>query len=470
MNQTPEHSASRREFLKTTGRITAASALAGVVLPHVHAQDSQTLQIALVGCGGRGTGAVNNALHAKEGPIKLVAMADVFKNRLDNSYSTLKRQQDVADRIEVPEDRKFIGFDGYKHAMDMLRPGDIAIFTTPLAFRWVHFQYAIEKKLNVFMEKPLTADAPTSRRMLKLAEEATAKNMKVGVGLMSRHSRHLQQLHQRIEDGELGEINLLRGYRMHGPVGSAFTEKWNGQGSELMYQIQRFHSFLWASGGCYSDFYIHHIDQLCWMKNAWPVKAQGIGGRHYKESSNGKPYVDQNFDSYSVEYTFADGAKMYMDGRCMVGATSIYSSYAHGSKGMAIVSKAGDCSGPSSIFKGQNPAREDMIWSSKVDAKEGDPYVNEWNALVDAIRNDKPHNEVKRGVQASVVTSMGRMSAHTGVEITYDEFMASDFEYAAGADKFTPDSPAPVRADANGFYPVPRPGVITKTEYKPQTA
>src|SRR6266446_2493549 len=162
------------------------------------------------------------------------------------------------------------------------------------------------------MEKPLTADGPTSKRMLKLAEDATAKNLKVGVGLMSRHSRALEELHKRIEDGEIGDVNLLRGYRMHGPVASAFSEKWPGKPSELLWQISRFHSFLWASGGCYSDFYIHHIDQLCWMKNSWPVKAQGIGGRHYRENK-----VDQNFDSYAGEYTFADGTKMYLDGRCM---------------------------------------------------------------------------------------------------------------------------------------------------------
>jgi len=203
-----------------------------------------------------------------------------------------------------------LGFDAYKKAMDCLKPGDIAIFTTPLAFRWVHFTYAIEKNLNVFMEKPLTADGPTSRRMLKLAEEANAKNLKVGVGLMSRHSRGLQELHSRIQDGEIGDIVLMRGYRMHGPVGTmASLPKPKDGISELLWQIQRFHSFIWASGGCYSDFYIHHIDHLCWMKNAWPVKAQALGGRHYRQSPEGLTYVDQNFDTYSVEYTFADGGK-----------------------------------------------------------------------------------------------------------------------------------------------------------------
>src|SRR5881296_2293310 len=305
MNENPTNQTSRREFIKNTGKIAAASALAGVAIPHVHAAENNTIQVALIGCGGRGTGAAGDALSVKNGPIKLVAMADVFEHRLKGSYDTLKRSKDFGKQVEVPEDRKFNGFDAYKKAMDCLKPGDVAIFTTPLAFRWVHFTYAIQKRLNVFMEKPLTADGAASRRMLKLAEEATAKNLKVGVGLMSRHSRALQELHQRIQDGEIGDLILLRGYRMHGPVGSAFSEKWPGQPSELLWQIQRFHSFLWASGGCYSDFNIHHIDHLCWMKNAWPVKAQALGARHYRGN-----HVDQNFDVYSVEYTFADGSKM----------------------------------------------------------------------------------------------------------------------------------------------------------------
>src|SRR5882724_6182682 len=341
MNESSNPLPSRREFIKTAGRFTAASALAGVAIPHVHAAGSSLVQVALVGCGGRGTGAAGNALAATGGPMKLVAMVDVFENKLRSSYDTLVKE--AGDKVEVPQDRKFIGFDGYKKAMDVLKPGDIVILTTPLAFRWVHFTYAIEKKLNVFMEKPLTADGPTSRRMLKLAEDATAKNLKVGVGLMSRHSRAMEELHKRIQDGEIGDLILLRGYRMHGPVGSAFSTKWPGEPSELLWQIRNFHSFLWASGGCYSDFYIHHIDHLCWMKNAWPVKAQALGGRHTKTNPEGEPYVDQNFDTYSVEYTFADGAKMIMDGRCINGCHPIYSSYAHGTKGLAVVANTNDC-------------------------------------------------------------------------------------------------------------------------------
>jgi hypothetical protein len=414
--------------------------------------------VALIGCGGRGTGAAANAMGVTHGPVKLVAMADVFQERLNTSYDAL--MQDHSQNMDVPQDRKFIGFDAYKHAMDSLRPGDIAIFTTPLAFRWVHFTYAIEKGLNVFMEEPLIADGPSARKMLALADEASAKNLKVGVGLMSRHSRALQELQKRIQDGEIGEVILLRGYRMSGPLGSAFSEKWPGSPSELLWQIARFHSFIWASGGCFSDFYIHHIDHLCWMKNAWPVTAQALGGRHYRGTA-----VDQNFDSYSVEYTFDDNTKMYLDGRCEAGCNDIYSSYAHGSKGMAIVSKAGDCGMPSTIYSSQKPERDKMVWQSNVSPDERDPYENEWNDLVAAIRNDKPYNEVPRGVKASVATSMGRMAAHTGQEISFDTMLNHQDVYAPGIEDFTMDSPPPLKSDADGKYPVPMPGIIIHHEY-----
>ena len=463
MSKTTRRGPSRREFLKRTGQAAAASVLMAGAVPRVHAAENNTIQVALIGCGGRGTGAAANAMSVKAGPVKLVAMGDVFENRLKSSIGNLARQ--FPKLVDVPPDRQFIGFDAYQKAMDCLKPGDIAIFATPLAFRWVHFAYAIRKGLNVFMEKPLTADGPTSRRMIKLAEEATAKNLKAGVGLMSRHSRALEELAKRIHGGQIGDIILMRGYRMHGPIG-AFASLPKPPGvSDLLYQVQRFHSFLWAGGGCFSDFNIHIIDQCGWMKNAWPVKAQALGGRHYKQSPDGKAYVDQNFDVYSVEYTFADGSKFLMDGRCINGCMPIYASYAHGTKGMATVSAHGDCGTPSRIFKGQAPERSDVLWQSEVKPDERNPYQNEWNDLVDAIRSDKPYNEVKRGVEASLVTSMGRKAAHTGQEITFEAMLNSDQEYAPGLDKLTMDSPAPVQADAKGTYPRPEPGLKKDREY-----
>jgi predicted dehydrogenase len=390
-------------------------------------------------------------------------MADVFADRLNGSVGELRRGFEA--KMDVPPERQFVGFDAYKKAMDCLRPGDVAIFATPPAFRWVHFTYAIAKNLNVFMEKPVTVDGPTSKRMLKLGEAATAKNLKVGVGLMSRHSRALQELAKRVQDGEIGDIILQRGYRMHGPVGFFSSLPKPAGANELLWQVQRFHSFLWASGGNYSDFYIHIIDHLGWMKNAWPVKAQALGGRHYRQNLDGATYVDQNFDVYAVEYTYADGSKFNFDGRCMTGCQDIYSSYLHGTKGMAVVSKSGDCGMPSAIFKSQTPRRSDMIWESKVKPEESDPYQNEWNDLIEAIRTDKPYNEVERGVMGSAVTSLGRMAAHTGQETTLEDLLNCEHEMAPGLDQLTADSPAPLQAGPNGRYPVPEPGRKKNREY-----
>jgi hypothetical protein len=201
------------------------------------------------------------------------------------------------------------------------------------------------------------------------------------------------------------------------------------------------------------------------MKNEWPVKAQALGGRHYKVSPEGIAYVDQNFDVYSVEYTYSDGTKFFFDGRCMNGCGEIYTSCLQGTKGMGIASKTGDCGLPSSLYKSQTATAADLIWESKVNPDEQDPYQNEWNDLIDAIRDDKPYNEVKRGVEASLVSSMGRMAANTGREITFNEMLQCEHNMAPDIEKFTMDSPAPLLADATGRYPVPQPGIVTTKEY-----
>jgi len=455
MSESTKQVSSRRQFLASSGKVAAATTLAGMAVPRVHAGENNTLQVALIGCGGRGTGAAANALSVKQGPVKLVALADVFENRVQSSHANLKNK--FGDQVDVPKERQFVGFDAYQKAMDCLKPGDIAIFTSPLTFRWVHFTHAIKKGLHVFMEKPLTADGPTSRRMIDLSKQADAKNLKVGVGLMSRHSRALEQLHQRIQDGAIGDIVTMRGYRMSGAVGSAFSKKWPGSPSELLWQIQRFHSFIWASGGCFNDFYIHIIDHCCWMKNAWPIKAQALGGRHFRGN-----YVDQNLDTYSVEYTYPDGTKLFYCGRAIAGCHDEFASYAHGTKGSAIISTSSHHPGRVRTFKGHNFDKESLLWGPP---EEPNPYQMEWEDLTEAIRQDKPYNEAKRGAEASLVTSMGRMSAHTGQIITFDQILNCEHEMAPDVDKFTMDSPPPVPSDKDGKYPVPMPGVNKNREY-----
>ncbi len=453
----PTANASRRDFLMTTGSIATASALAGVAIPSVHAAEDNTIRVALVGCGGRGTGAAGNALSTKEGPIKLVAMADVFKDRLDDSYTQLK--DEYKDKIDVSPDRKFIGFDAHTKAMDCLKAGDVVILTTPPAFRWVHFTYAIEKGINTFMEKPVTVDGPTTRRMLALGEAAKTKNLKVGVGLMCRHCDARAELYNRIRDGEIGDIVLLRAYRQTGPVGSALTPPKPAGISELMYQIRKFHGFLWASGGCFSDFLIHNIDECCWMKDAWPVMAQGTGARCYRGDC-----IDQNFDTYSVEYTFGDGAKLMLEGRNIDGCHQEFASYAHGTKGMAVISSNSHSPARCRIYKGQKMSRADLVWAYP--QPEPNPYQVEWDRLIHAIRKDKLHNEVKRGCEASLVTSMGRMSAHTGQVITFDNILNCKVEFAPEVDRLTLASAAPLRVDEKTkHYPIPQPGIVKDREY-----
>jgi predicted dehydrogenase len=446
----------RRDVIKTTGGVALASALAGVAVPPVHAAEDNTIRVALVGCGGRGTGAAANALSTQNGPIKLVAMADVFPERLGSSYNHLKK--DFAKQVDVPEERKFIGFDAYRKAMDCLKAGDVVILTTPPAFRWVHFGYAIEKGIHTFMEKPTTVDGPSTRKMLKLAEESQKRNLKVGVGLMCRHCAARHELYKRIKDGQVGDLLLLRAYRMTGPVGYFASPPKPAGISELLYQVQRFHSFLWASGGCYSDFLIHNIDECCWMKDAWPVRAQASGGRHYRGNN-----IDQNFDTYSVEYTFADGTKLHLEGRNIPGCHQEFASYAHGTRGAAVISTSAHSPAKCRVYKGHNFTRDNLAWAFP--QPEPDPYQLEWDHLIEAIRQDRPYNECKRGAEASLVTAMGRMAAHTGRVVTYDEMLNHEHEFAPDVDKLTMDSPAPLQLGPDGKYPVPQPGITTKREY-----
>jgi predicted dehydrogenase len=453
----------RRDAMALAGGVALGTLAIG---PYLHAAGSETVSIALVGCGGRGTGAAENALRtSKQGPIEVTAMADVFEDRLKGSLGALERDDSLKKQIKVKKDAQFLGFDAYKKAMDALKPGDVVILTTPPAFRWLQFKYAIEKGLHVFMEKPTTVDGPGTRKMIALAEEANKKNLKVGVGLMCRHCPARTELAKRIKDGQMGDLLLLRAYRMKGPEATSRSKMKPKDMNELEFQIRRFHSFLWASGGCYSDFLIHNIDECCWMKDAWPVKAQANGGRMYRiDPADGKEFIDQNFDSYSVEYTFADGAKLLLEGRIMPDCHQEFASYAHGSKGSAIISSNSHWPSGAKIFKGQNRSKDDIVWQCGPEKAQDNPYQVEWDKFIAAVRNDKPYNEARRGAEASLVTSMGRMAAHTGQVITFDQILNGDHEFAPGLEQLKLGGEAPVKADADGRYPVPQPG-RKKTEY-----
>jgi predicted dehydrogenase len=435
---------SRREFLKQSGQAAAGAALASTFARPGYAADDNTIKIALVGCGGRGAGAAVNALQTS-GPTKLWAMADLFEPRLENSRQALSDK--FPGQVEVPPERRFLGFDAFKKAVDALDPGGVVLLATPPAFRPIHFEHAVERGRHVFMEKSFAVDAPGVRRVLRAGERARQKNLKVAGGLMWRHDKPRQEVIRRIHDGAIGELVLLRTYRMHGPVG--FSPKPTGL-SELGHQIVNYSNFNWVNGSFFVDWLIHNIDVCCWAKNALPIAAQGQGGRQ------ARTVPDQMYDHYAVEYIFADGARLLAQGRHMANCWSIFSDFAHGTKGSARIMENLAAPNPA-LYKGQNQVREDIVW--RYDGPPCEPYQVEHDLFFDAIRQDKPYNEAERSAHAALVAILGRMAAESGQMITWDQAMASNLELAPNLEQIKSlDDPPPVRPDANGQYPIPMPG------------
>ncbi|HEY5480595.1 MAG TPA: twin-arginine translocation signal domain-containing protein [Verrucomicrobiae bacterium] len=440
-NLTDSSRTTRREFLKTSGTALAGAALASAIARPGYAAENNTIKIALVGCGGRGTGAAAQAL-STQGPTKLWAVADVFEQHVQSSLANLKANHEK--QLDVPPERQFIGLDGFKKAIDSLDKGDVVLLTTPPAFRPIHFEYAVQKGVNVFMEKSFAVDAPGIRRVLKTGEEAAKKNLKVATGLMSRHYKPLEETIQQIHDGLIGELITCWAYRMHGPVG--IGAKQPGM-KELAYQIANYSSFTWLNGSFIEDWLIHNIDVCCWAKNAWPVSAQGMGGRQVRQDA------DQLFDHYEAEYTFADGTRFVAQGRHIANCWDFFGSILQGAKGSAIL---GEGQTKPRLFRGYQQTAENLIWSYKGPAC--DHYQVEHDLLFDAIRNDKPYNEAARSAKSCFTAIMGRMACESGKLITWDEALASNLELAPGLGNYTWDSNPPAMPDANGKYPIAMPG------------
>ncbi|MCX7825224.1 MAG: Gfo/Idh/MocA family oxidoreductase [Verrucomicrobiae bacterium] len=441
-NRASNTETSRRDFLKLSGGAVAASALAGVAIPRVHAVGSDTIKVALIGCGGRGTGAASNALSTQSGPVKLHAMADVFEDRLQKSLDGLKKKH--KEKVEVPKDRQFVGFDAYKKAMDTLGPEDVVLLTTPPAFRPLHLEYAVQKGLHVFMEKAFAVDAPGIRRVLKAGEEARKKNLKIAGGLMSRHSKPLEAAIEQIHKGAIGDIITCWAYRVHGPVG--FQPKAANM-SELMHQIRNYSCFTWLNGSFILDWLIHNLDVCCWVKNAWPVSAQGQGGRQTRTEP------DQLFDHYAVEYHFPDGTRLFAQGRHIAKCWGFFGCIIHGTRGSGVL---GEGISQPRLFKDHKQTAGNQIWEFKGTSVA--PHQAEHDLLFEAIRQNKPYNETERSAYAAMTGILGRMAAESGQLITWEQAMASNLELAPGREKLPADSQPPVMPDANGRYPIAMPG------------
>lgn len=441
----------RRRFLQQGGAVAVGAATLGNFARSVHAAEDDTIRLALIGCGGRGTGAVRDAFGVPDsGPVQLFAAADLHKNRMAAACKAIARE--FPDKVNVPEERQFVGFDAYRQAIDLLRPGDIAMCTTRAYIRPVHVEYAVRKGINVFMEKPFASDPGGLKRLLRAGQEAEQKNVKIAAGLQCRHSPARQALIDRIRDGAMGDITLIRANRLGG---GGSLDSQGPKSNDLMSQLEfgRIHLF-WIGSGHMVDYLIHQIDECCWIKDAWPVSAVGFGGRVPGSSDCG-----QNIDVYSIEYTFADGTKAFCGFRRIDQTRSDFATYVHGTRSAAQFS--GDVHAPTvHMFRDQRIARDNIAWTPPEDAFS--PWQYEWNDFLHNIRNDRPHNECQRAVYSDLTTLMGRVACHIGQEVTWEQMMQSEFQFCDYLDRLQPDSPVPVKADENGRFPVPIPGHWTE--------
>lgn len=432
----------RREFLRTSATAAAGVALTTALPRPGYTAESNTIKIALIGCGGRGTGAAAQAL-STAGPTQLWALADAFPYKVNSTAEQLKTR--FQDKANVPPERQFTGLGGFKQAMDSLDPGSVVVLATPPAFRPMHVEYAVQKGLHVFMEKSFAVDAPGIRRVLKAGEAAKQKNLKIAGGLMSRHSHPLEEAIKQIHDGALGELITCWAYRMHGPVG--FSPRKPDQ-SEVAHQITNYSNFTWLNGSFLVDWLIHNIDVCCWIKNDWPVSVQGIGGRQVRQDN------DQLFDHYTAEYTFADGTKMLAQGRHLTNCYDFFGDFIQGAKGCAIL---GEGQPKPRLFKGQKPTSENQVWSYRGPAS--DAYQREHDLFFAAIRNNQPYNETERCAKSCFTAIMGRMACECGNQVTWEDAFASNLELAPDLESLKSGSQPPVQPDAIGRYPIATPGL-----------
>jgi myo-inositol 2-dehydrogenase / D-chiro-inositol 1-dehydrogenase len=431
----PIISGSRRNFLKSTATAVGGTIIGSSLPLHSYGYfngSDETLKVALIGCGSRGTGAAVNALNTK-GNVKLVAMADAFRDKLDESYSQLLKIENIKPHVQVPEAHKFVGFDGYKQAIAL---ADVVLLTTPGPFRPDHFEAAVKAGKHVFMEKPLASDAPGVRQILAAGEMAKKKNLKVLVGLQNRYAPQNQELVKRILDGEIGNILSLTDYYLIGPL--TLVPRQPGW-TEMQYQMRNWRHFNWLWTGSPAGLQIHNTDIVNWLKNSYPVRAQGLGGK----ASLGPEYGDI-FDSFFIEYEYADGTKLNSQIRNIGGTFTKNGAFITGTKGIAD-------------FRGSriNDHKGNTVWRNK--EKYDSPYQLQTDVLFDAIRNNKPLNDTEWGAKSTMTTIMGRMAAHSGQVLEWEGSLNSELSIMPS--KLDWNAVLPSMPDKDGNYPIPVPGV-----------
>lgn len=431
-------SVSRRDFVKTSGIAMGGMMLSpSIVSAKAHISGNDVIKVGLIGCGGRGTGAAVQALSTKQN-VQLVAMAEAFKDRLDESYTNIKAElqnNEVSlDRLAVPEEHKFVGFDAYKKVIELV---DVVILTTPPGFRPMHFDAAVKANKQIFMEKPVAVDGPGIRQVLATAELAKKKKLNVVVGLQRHYQQKYLKWVDMLHNGAIGDITTSHVY--WNSDGVWVRERQEGQ-TEMEYQMRNWYYFNWLCGDHITEQHIHNLDVGNWVKQAYPVRAHGMGGRQVR---NGKDH-GEIFDHHFLEYEYADGSRMFSQCRHIKGCASRVSEGFIGSNGSAPK--------PGVILTKSGYALLDYN-----DRKDANPYQVEHDLLFEAIaKGEYLYADAENAAKSTMTSILGRMATYSGQVVEWEDAINS--EISLMPEKFAWDANPKVVPDENGYYPIAVPG------------
>ncbi|MCS7014845.1 MAG: Gfo/Idh/MocA family oxidoreductase [Gemmatales bacterium] len=433
--------ATRREFLRTTAAGTAA-AMATLRpwehVPAVHLAGSDVLKVGLIGCGGRGTGAAYNCLRA-DPHTRLIALADLFRDRLEGSLSTLKSNPEINKQVEVTPDRCFVGFNAYR---ELLSSGvDIVLLCTPPHFRPAHLQAAVEAGKHIFAEKPVAVDAPGVRKVLAACELAKQKGLAVVSGLCWRYHHGMRETMKRVHDGAIGDIVTMQcTYNVGYLWVRTLAEKQKYGWSDMEWQCRNWLYFTWLSGDHIVEQHIHSLDKMAWaMRNQYPIRCWGMGGRQVRV----EPDYGHIFDHHAVVYEFPGGVRLYSFCRQQNGTHSDVSDQIFGTQGTCDI-QASRSDGILLSRQGQR------LWSSRQAVRgRDDMYQNELDEMLASIRAGRPINDGDWMTKSTLMAIMGRMATYTGKLITWEMALNSKEDLTPPKYEFGP-LPVP---------PVAKPGV-----------
>jgi predicted dehydrogenase len=391
---------SRRQFLQTSAAVAATA----VVAQNAHAAGNDLLKVGLIGCGSRGTGAATQALQADK-HVKLWAMGDAFRDRLEYSLARLLRDQAVTAKVDVSQDRQFVGFDAYRQVIQCC---DVVLLCTPPGFRPLHLRAAVDAGKHVFAEKPIAVDAPGVRQVLKTCAMARLRNLSIVSGLCLRYSTNYREMMRRLHDGALGAFRSLQANDLRGRIWHRVRKPhW----SDMEWQMRNWYYFTWLSGDFNVEQHVHNLDVCAWaLGDRYPVKCVGMGGRAVRTG----PEFGHIYDHFAVTYEYADGVKVFSNTRQQVGCKNDITVYAFGANGRAVISERG---GQAMAITGPK------AWSSPV--KDNDFYQTEHDELFASIRRGTPINNGEYMCKSTMMAIMARMAAYTGQEITWQQAMAS---------------------------------------------